>query len=100
MVRLDRKGGHTELGGEGADTFNFYAPSARPCSGTIMDFNASEDTFVIDGQDGFGRLTLTPHALLETKIGITVSLMGGGRITFEGHCADQLQALIPDALTG
>ena len=99
-LRMERNGGHVVTGGEGADTFNFFAPSSRAWSGTMVDFNVEEDTFLIDGQDGFAHLGQTPHWLVETETGTTVNLIGGAQITFIGYTADDLRALIPDLIIG
>lgn len=43
---------------------------------------------------------MTPPAMLATEPDTTVSLLGGGQITFDSYCAEQLQALILDILIG
>ncbi|WP_432450621.1 calcium-binding protein [Aliiroseovarius marinus] len=49
-AHMGNTGGHTLTGGEGADTFEFkYDNSNKAATATITDFNAVEDTLIIDG---------------------------------------------------
>ena len=97
VVRLDRGGGHHAYGGAGADIFDFYAPATRGWSGTIHDFTAGEDSFLLGGIDGFVAIAASVYTLEETATGTTVHI-GNGHVTFVGLTADDLNALIPDLI--